>query len=386
MLKRLTACAVLALLTTPALGEDKKSVDAAHAGDGAPAGRKQGAWGVIVEPAIVTPDKVKAWKNSGVSMLVMILDEERKPEVYDTAASAASAGRLRLFYWIEVARNPRMAGEHPRWMAALGIHDDWQKRFPNSPRPGEGQVAKAFPWVPITYREAYDAHLARIKGLLAGRAAAPYAGVLLNDLQAGPASCGCGNLQCRWATDYHVASTATKQNGDDVAARFTAEVRKLAAGKSVVPVWTTECEDIDLPANLAPSGKSTHLCGSVPCADTTCPKAFTKQWMALLKDYDGPVGVLALEKELERDPAHAQVTSWVPRAVDYLDRIPSKHGGTSIPHERLWLVIQGYGLAAGERSAARKAAAECGAGAVLEALAPLPQSYEPRLIDAAPKR
>ena len=165
-----------------------------------------------------------------------------------------------------------------------------------------------------------------------------------------------------------------------MASRFTAEVRKLATGKSVVPVWTTECEDTDLPAKLAPSGKSTQLCGNVPCAQITCSRAFTKQWMALLKDYDGPVGVLALEKELERDSAHAQVTSWIPRAVDYLDKVPSRNGGTSIPHDRMWLVIQGYGLSAGEQSVARKAAAQCDAGAVLEALVPIPQSYELRLI------
>ena len=380
MLKPLVVFVVFPLLTASALGAEKRSVDTMRADGGAATGRKQAVWGVIVDPATVTPQQVKTWKDSGVSMVVVILDEEHKPEAYDTAAKAASAGPLELFYWIEVARSRRMASEHPRWMAALGMHDDWQKRFPDSARPGESEIAKAFPWVPITYREAYNAHLARIKGLLAERVAAPYTGVLLNDLQAGPSSCGCGSLLCRWATDYNVESTATKQDGDDVASRFTAEVRKLATGKSVVPVWTTECEDIDLPEKLAPSGRSTHLCGTVPCANTTCPKGFTKQWTALLKDYSGPVGVLALEKELERDSAHAQVTSWIPRAVDYLDTVPPKNGGTSIPHERLWLVIQGYGLSADEQSAARKAAAQCGTGAVLEALVPISQSYEPRII------
>ena len=60
----------------------------------------------------------------------------------------------------------QLAAAHPRWMAALGSHEDWQKNFKNFPEPGAGEVAKAFPWVPIGYREAFDAHLARIEQLL----------------------------------------------------------------------------------------------------------------------------------------------------------------------------------------------------------------------------
>jgi len=85
--------------------------------------------------------------------------------------------------------NRKLAAAHPRWMAALGSHADWQKNFKNSPEPGIDEVAKAFPWVPISYREAFDAHLARIEQLLK-RAPPGWRGLLLNDLQAGPSSCG----------------------------------------------------------------------------------------------------------------------------------------------------------------------------------------------------
>jgi hypothetical protein len=71
--------------------------------------------------------------------------------------------------WIEVARNPKLATAHPRWMAALGSHEDWQKNFPKFPEPGVAEVAKAFPWVPISYREAFDAHWAVWTDPLAGR-------------------------------------------------------------------------------------------------------------------------------------------------------------------------------------------------------------------------
>jgi hypothetical protein len=141
-----------------------------------------------------------------------------------------------------------------------------------------------------------------------------------------------------------VPSTATQLEGDDIAAKFLADVRKLATGKSVVPVWTTECEDIDLPPKLAPGGTSTGLSGSVPCANTTCPKVFTKELTWVLSGYDGPVGVLALQQELERDTAHGHPGRFAPRAVAYLDEVPPKNGGNSIAHDRLWLVIRGDGL------------------------------------------
>jgi hypothetical protein len=347
-----------------------------------PAAEKPRVCGIIVDPMAVTADQVMRWKASGLNAVAVVLDEHQPAEAYAAAAKAATTGPLDVYYWIEIARNPAMAEAHPRWMASLGVHADWQRRFPAARLPGQGEVAKAFPWVPIRYREAYDAHLDRVRTLLAQRASAPYAGLLLNDLQGGPASCGCGNLQCRWATDYHVPSTATKLEGDDVAARFLADLRKLAPGKSVVPVWTTECEDIDLPPHLAPGGKSTGLSGTVPCASATCPKAFTKQLMATLDAYDGPLGVLALQGELERDAAHGAPGSFAPRAVNYLDTVLTKNAGAAIAHERLWLVIQGRDLSPADATAARQAAAKLGPGGIFQALVPLDQSFEPRVISA----
>src|SRR5205814_1020593 len=74
-----------------------------------------------------------------------------------------------------------------------------------------------------------------------------WSGVFLNDLQAGPSSCGCGNDQCRWALDYGAPATAPKTPGDDAAARAVAEVRTRFPDKAVIPVWVTECETVDLP-------------------------------------------------------------------------------------------------------------------------------------------
>jgi hypothetical protein len=339
---------------------------------------------VIVNPNMVTADQVAAWRARGINAIAVVLDEANAADSYATAAKAAADAAMELYYWIEVARNPAMATAHPRWVASLGIHQDWHRNFPGVPLPGEGEVAKAFPWVPIVYRETYEAHLLRIKDLLSGKAVSPYAGLLLNDLQGGPASCGCGNLQCRWATDYHVPSTATKLDGEDLAARFLAEVRNLAAAKAVVPVWTTECDQIDLPGKLAPGGKSTGLSGDVPCANATCPKAFTKQLAAVTARYDGPIGVLALQEELQRDAAHGHPDSFAPRAMAYLDATLPNNGGRALAHERLWLVIQGHGLSPEQQDVGRRAAMRLNTGAVFQSLVPLEQSYEPRIIPVPP--
>src|SRR6266581_9566565 len=182
---------------------------------------------VLVEAETVTPAAVSQWRQERFKAVAVVLDERTGEGRYRELARHISDGGLDLYCWTEVARNPKLAAAHPRWMAALGSHEDWQKNFPNFPEPGVGEVAKAFPWVPIGYREAFEAHLARIEQLLQ-RAPTNRRGLLLNDLQAGPSSCGCGNLLCRWAIDYHVHPTATKLGGDDVAAKFVAQVRQRA--------------------------------------------------------------------------------------------------------------------------------------------------------------
>lgn len=336
--------------------------------------------GVIVAASDVTPEMLASWSQAGNSAVVIVLDEQGPAESYARGAEMVRTAKLDLYYWIEIARNAALADAHPRWMASLGLHDDWQERFPGTARPVKDQeVAKAYPWVPIGYREGFDAHVARVAELLK-RAAGPYRGLLLNDLQAGPASCGCGNVQCRWALDYGVPATATKLAGNDVAVRFLGEVKKLAPGKDVIPVWTTECEDVDLPKNLRKGAPTTGLCGSVPCAANTCPKVFTQQWSPLVTEGQWPVALLVLQKELERTGSQYAMSSWVPKAVEYADTIPARHGGKLLPHERLWLVVQGHDVSPAEQAAARNAALETRPAAILVALTHLDQSYQPRVI------
>jgi hypothetical protein len=333
---------------------------------------------VLVEPADASAEKVSAWKKEGFKGVAMVLDERSSPSVCQRAAKAVSGKSFDLYYWIEVGRNPAMAESHPRWMASVGMHQDWQERFPNVVLPIEGEVAKVFPWVSIGYQEAFDAHLDRLTQLLK-RVPSNFRGLLLNDLQGGPSSCGCGNLQCRWAIDYHAEATGTKIEGDDVAARFVTAVRQRVRGKTIVPVWTTECEAEDLPLKKRTNSFTTGFCGTVPCSHGLCPKDFSRQWSALVKGSGDPVGLLSLHREFSRtQKEYGDGPGWIAHAVDYVDKTLPQHGGAAFPHQKLWLVVQGS--TKDEELAARRIAAQTGAGAVIVARTKIDQSYEPRVI------
>jgi hypothetical protein len=327
---------------------------------------------ILVEPSTASAAAVTAWKADGIGAVALVLDERSDAAVLKGAADAATAGGLSVYVWVEVGRSPDLARDHPEWMASLGMHADWRTRFPGVRPTANGEVAKAWPWVPIAYRETFAAHVKRFAGLLR-RLPDQTRGILLNDLQGGPASCGCGNLQCRWAIDYHVPSTATTL--PDAAPKFLAEIATLAPGKEIVPVWTTECETEDLPADKRPPGAwGTGLCGSVQCFDY-CRQRFSEQWATLQKDRTGPTALLALHRTLHRDRSeYGAPAAWVERVAEYCQK--QVRAGP----ERLWLVVQGYDVPADEATAARAAALRTGVAAVVIARTRIDQHYEPRVV------
>ena len=172
--------------------------------------------GALLTTETTTAARLGELRDQGYTAAVLMLDADsaaaRKADL-DAAGRVASAG-LDLWYWIEIARCPRLADEHPRWMASLQGHQEWRRFFKDFPVPKSGEVVKNYPWVPILYRESFDAHLARVKELLAARPVAK--GLLLNDLQGPPSACGCGNPVCRWTADYGPIKTA-EPLGDDAA-------------------------------------------------------------------------------------------------------------------------------------------------------------------------
>jgi hypothetical protein len=335
---------------------------------------------LLVAPQEITVDRARQWRREGFGTLVVLLAEEFKKEIYQQTENVAAEAELELYYWIEVARNPTLANAHPEWMASLGMHDDWRRNFPRLRQTGGQEVVKAYPWVPIGYRPAFDAQFERVKALLA-RVGPRYRGVLLNDLQGGPSSCGCGNLQCRWALDYHVPKTAEVQAGDDVAARWLAKVQSLIPDRKVILVWTTECEEIDLSADKRAGAAGTGMCGNVGCATSTCPKAFSKQWQALCESHAGPIGALLVENELDRQGSfYGSAGAWITRGLDYLDQVPAQHGAKAVAHDRLWLIVQGENAVGPAEAARRAIAGKTGAAMVVVARARLDQTYEPRIV------
>jgi hypothetical protein len=154
--------------------------------------------------------------------------------------------------------------------------------------------------------------------------------------------------------------------------------------KIVIPVWTTECEDEDLPANRRKGKPSTGLCGSVGCSVGLCPKEFSKQWSALLRATDSPVALLGLHRELDRAGAfYGPGAAWLTNAIHYLDSIPSANAERPGPRDRLWMVVQGRD--ANEESSARHIAGQSGVSPPSSWLERASTNHEPRLIRSVEK-
>jgi hypothetical protein len=92
---------------------------------------------------------------------------------------------------------------------------------------------------------------------------------------------------------------------------------------------------------------------SVACARGICPKAFSRQWTALVQKHKGAIGVLALHREFQRvAQGAAKPTAWVEQSLAYLDQTPREFKGKAVSRDRLWVVVQGYGVS-GSRAARR---------------------------------
>jgi len=329
--------------------------------------------GVLVGMDRVSPGFLAAWKAKGVNAVVVPLDDAAKQRWKPMAEAVERAG-MTLWPWIEVARNPPMADAHPEWMAAIGgHHDDWRRRFPDAPTAKRGEVIKAWPWVPIGYAPAFDAQRQRLK-LLLDDLPGSWAGVFLNDLQAGPSSCGCGNDQCRWALDYGSPPTAAKTPGDDAAAKIVAELSAGHPGKVIIPVWVTECELVDLPDAKGGTG----LCGRVPCAANDCWPRYARNWNPLLKATDGPIALGVWPETFRRDAAR-----WIGSDLALFQTPP--RGGSPLAPERTIAVIQAWRKPESAAIALSGRVERAAAGWVL-ALDTIDQSWEPRSVPLPKER
>jgi hypothetical protein len=334
-----------------------------------PAGARLRA--ALLTAEMATSERLAEFAKAGQSTIVLVLDDDSPSgrEKLAAAAKRVAEARLTLEYWIEIGHCPELADTHPQWMASLQGHSEWRRMHKDFPEPKANEVVKNYPWVPVLYREAFEAQLSRVKRLLADRS--PGKGVWLNDLQGPPSACGCGNPVCRWTPDYGPIKTATPL-GDDAAAKFVADVGKLVpAGTRVVPVWTTECEEHDVAKDA--------LCAGVGCYKGICWKAYTRQ-LTPLADESPLVGVLGLYKSFGQDtPFYKQTAGWVRTAVRGFQLMPPQHGGRAIEPQRLLMVVQGFDVTADELAAQMRQAEEAGAAGIVVAYAKIDQSWQPRM-------
>ena len=279
----------------------------------------------------------------------------------------AAAARIResgfgLYYWIEVARCPELADAHPEWMASLQGHPEWRRLHPDFPQPRDGEVVKNYPWVPISYRESFDAHLERIRKMLAGLPKPD--GIFLNDLQSAPSACGCGNTLCRWTSDYGPIKTATPL-GPDSAAKFVAEVRKIAPGAEVIPVWLSECQEHE--------SKKGAACDGVSCFSGTCWREWTAQLMPLATG-SNRIGALLTHG------AFGLPDSWIESGIRSFQKMPPIRGGKSVPVARVIPILQAWKAIPQDRSSAIPSARAAGSTEFVVAMTPIEQSWTPRMV------
>ncbi len=322
---------------------------------------------IAVAAVEINQENLDRWQNE-FNTIVIILDDDTQNAVVNLAAKQITQAGLKLGYFIEVGRNPKLADAHPTWMASLQGHAQWRQQFPDSAMPTKRQVVKNYPWVPILYKETFAAHLERIK-ILTASTLTP-ATIYLNDLQGAPSACGCGHPLCRWTADYGPILTATPL-GNDAAAKFTQQVQRLFPESNVIPIFVSECEQAD---------KDTVCCG-VACFEGRCWKDFTKQ-LDPLADVANQIGVACFFKEFQRNlPRYPQTAGFVRYALDSFESMPKLRAGKGVAPTRLIAVLQGWEVTAEEIQAQIDRAREANALGYLLIKTPIDQSWEPRIID-----
>lgn len=328
--------------------------------------------GVMLAAAQATPEALRRWKEQGVNAAALLLTEGQRSSTVEAGAREVRAAGLELYYWIEIGRNPALAKAHPEWMASLQGHPEWRRHFPKAPVPSEGEIVKCYPWVPVFYQEAFGAHLKRVERLLEGKPAPK--GVFLNDLQAAPSACGCGNILCRFTPDYGPVRTATHLPAD-AAARFVAAVANLTPA-TVIPVWTPECEEADAAEDGA--------CSGVGCFEGRCWYAWTEQVMPIARRCRTLAALLPY-RAFDRDlPRYGPTAGWVAHALRSFARMPPRRGGEAIPADRLIAVLQGWDVTGAQVEAQLQRADEAGAAGTLLAMTPIEQGWEPRIVPVLP--
>ncbi|MBI1309809.1 hypothetical protein GC176_00765 [bacterium] len=325
--------------------------------------------GALLSADQAVEGRLHSLKSSGVNAIVLLLRGGDQREAEQRASELVRRSGLALHYWVEVAHCRELADAHPDWMASLQGHTEWRRLFSDVPHPGDGEVVKTYPWVPILSKEPFDAQLQRIEELLADRPQP--AGVFLNDLQGAPSACGCGNHLCRWTSDYGKLRT-TMPLTNDAPAEFVAAIRKLLPEAEVIPVWTTECEEHD--------GAANGLCAGVGCFKGICWKAWTEQLVPVAR-HSETLGVLLPYRAFQRDlPIYEEPAGWIAEALNSFQDMPARYREAGVPASRLLAVLQGWNVADRQIAQQVTAAAESGAAGHIIAYTEIEQGWKPQIL------
>ena len=308
---------------------------------------------------------VSQLKGSGFDTVVLEVSDHWIPseKELDQVQSIQSQG-LAFAIWIEIARDARLADQHPEWMASIQGHPEWRRFYPDFPKLKERQVVKVYPWVPIAYQEAFAVQLEKVKRILALWPKVER--VFLNDLQGAPSACGCGHPLCRWTTDYGPIKTATPL-ASDFAAKFVGSVRKIRDGLEVIPVWATECEEGDKPG----------LCAGVGCYRGACWREWSAQLEPLVAN-SPRIGALLLESTFQRAEMGPD---WLAAIPQTFAEMPAHYQRAGIATDRLVAIIEGWQADKGSLERQRRLLKTAGISSYVVAMTMIDQRWDPRVFD-----
>lgn len=322
--------------------------------------------GIVVEVTEVSEQTIQQWQQQNWQQVVLLLDDQSESAKVAKACQQIQAANLSIEYFWEVGRSPKLADEHPDWMASLQGHTEWRRLFPDFPATASNEVAKTYPWVPICYQESFEAQLNRIAERLNGLPEPNR--VWLNDLQAAPSACGCGHPLCRWTGDYGPIHTA-KPLGDSAAAGFINQLHGRFPKVEFVPIWVTECEEED----------KHEACGGVGCFEGICWKAWTRQ-LSAIEQISPVLGVSCFFNAHERDlPRYGETAAWTRSAVSFFETVPAKKKSTPVKSDRLVVVLQGWDVSTDEVAAQVSHALACQPRGILLVQPKIDQHWEPRI-------
>lgn len=229
------------------------------------------------------------------------------------AARLTSAAGLEVHGFLQLARDPLAAANHPEWMHCPQ-HHEWLRKFPDFTG---SHPAVVWPYIGLNTVAAFDYALNRAVELI-GRAP-DLRRIWLADLQGAPMGCGCGNPCCRsWDNAPGPKLASTPYNRPELLFPYEIYESICAAlpGRDIVPVLCPECErSIDLDGVPDPDGpEGTDLCQGIPCGDV-CTLQYFPRLMTRFRANVHEIGLLLMVDSLEkRSPIFGEPRGWATRA------------------------------------------------------------------------